>query len=118
MVGVCVVGIMAVGTWIGVRPGGQTQQIADHPGPINQPVVPPAVGPSHVTRIAGAPTLDVERVKGASGVERVGDSVLLAELREMGRPTGLVRTGGAVFLTANVAKEIKREEPRYDEPGA
>lgn len=46
-----------------------------------------------------------------SRITVIDDSRLLRELREMGHPTGLIRTRGSVVLTADVAKP-----PRHDAP--
>ena len=128
VVGVCVVGVCVVGVWLGARGIGHAQKIAGHPRGPGIPVIidtPESAG-SLVTRVTGVSSLDVSRgggsgvravrISGAAGIERVGDSALLAELDRMGRPTGLIRRGGAVFLTASVAREPARPERDVDGP--
>ncbi len=129
VVGVCVVGVAAVGVWIGVRGNPPAQQIVGLAQPVERPVVEdaPEVVASMVERIAGLPTLEVVRefsgvvrvvrAGDAAGIERVGDSMLLAELNRMGRPTGMIRRGGAVYLTASVARE-PGEQTEDDGPDA
>ena len=46
-----------------------------------------------------------------SRTERLNDDALLAHLASINRPTGLIRMGGEVRLTANVVDPPREEEP-------
>jgi len=104
--------------WIaatGGNVGGGTREVADAlPGrgaPVREMEVPAPEGrvvrvrvvtnePGIVARYAAAP---VERVAS------MDDAELMRLMKEMGKPTGIVRTGGKVMLTAEMEK--KEGEP-------
>lgn len=53
----------------------------------------------------------VETQPGISAIVEVDDEKLLKELRELGHPTGLIRTRGEVILTADIGLEPTGQAP-------
>ncbi len=91
---VIVLGLLAVGLWVTERPRiTETGEVVVHDAPDAPPVTP-------------------------IRVRTIGDEELLALLAEIGRPAGLIRSEGRVWLTSDVTDAaLERHDQQPKPPG-